>query len=68
MSFTQSQLDALDAMIASGVLEADYDGKRIRYRSMDDLLKARARVADELAAQAGQRSVRFVNPTYDRGT
>ena len=67
MSFSQTQLDALDSMIASGVLEADYDGQKIRYRSMDELLRARQRVADAINAAAGNRRPRHVNPTFDRG-
>ncbi len=37
MSYTQSQLDALEAAYASGVLTVEYDGKRITYNSRDDL-------------------------------
>jgi roadblock/LC7 domain-containing protein len=52
MAFTAAQLAALDAAIASGELMVQYDGKRVEYRSMDDLLKARAFVAAQLEAQA----------------
>lgn len=42
MAFTQAQIDALDAAIAANVLTVEYDGERVTYRSMDELLKARA--------------------------
>lgn len=40
MAFTVAQLTALEQAIASGALEATYDGKTVKYRSMDDLRKA----------------------------
>ncbi|MCU0909805.1 MAG: hypothetical protein MUE98_00230 [Rhodobacteraceae bacterium] len=67
MSYTQAQLDALDAAIASGVLSAEYDGKRLTYRSMAELISARNTVAKGLAAQAGSLVTRHVNPVFDRG-
>jgi hypothetical protein len=64
-SFTQAQLDALEAMIATGVLESEYDGKRIKYRSMNELIRAR----DAVRAGLGNAAPRIthVNPTYDPG-
>ena len=41
MAFTQTQLDAIDAAIASGELKITFDGREIVYRSIADLLKAR---------------------------
>jgi antirestriction protein ArdC len=64
MSFSQAQLDALDAAIASGALRVTYDGQTVEYRSIDDLMKARALVVRE---RAGARR-NFYNPAYDRGT
>ena len=49
MAFSQTQLDAIDAAIASGELVVQYDGKRVEYRSMADLLRARAVITAELA-------------------
>lgn len=67
MSFSQAELDALDRMIASGVLEAEYDGKRMKYDSFAQLRNRRRMIADALAAETGQRPARFTNPTFDRG-
>lgn len=45
---TQEQLNAIDAALASGEKVIQYNGKRIEYRSIDELLKARQVVAAEL--------------------
>ncbi len=50
MAFTQSDLDAINEAIASGALEVRYQDKLTRYRGIDDLLKAKAVIEDELAA------------------
>lgn len=56
MALTQNDLDALDAAIAAAELEVQLEGRRVKYRSTDELLKARAHVAEVLAA--GQRPAR----------
>ena len=54
MSLNQSHLDALDAAIASGTLEVEYQGRRVRYQSTSALLAARNHVAEQVkAATAG---------------
>jgi len=45
MAATQADLDSLDRALASGELEVTIDGRRTIYRSVDDLLKARANLA-----------------------
>lgn len=53
MAFTSQDLAAIDAAISSGELSIrSADGKLVTYRSVDELLKARALVAQSLAAQA----------------
>ena len=64
MALSQSDLDALDTAIASAELEVEVDGRRIRYRTIDELQKARAHVATVLAGDAssvgnGGRPVAF---------
>lgn len=66
-SFSQAQLDALNGMIASGVLKAEYDGNRIEYRSMADLIRARDVVQKGLAGSTATR-ITHVNPIFSRGT
>jgi hypothetical protein len=50
--FTQAHLDAIDEAIAGGYAEVRYDDKTVRYQSMSDMLKARALIANSLAAAA----------------
>lgn len=64
-SFTQGQLDALEAMIAGGVLESEYDGRRIKYRSLNELIRARDTVKGALQSSAPR--ITHVNPTFDPG-
>ena len=66
MSYTQTQLDALDAAMASGALRVTYDGKTTEYRSIDELVRARAIVLKALQPTLGRAT--HANPTYSRGT
>jgi hypothetical protein len=52
MAVTQTQLDALDAAIAKGVLTIRDGEKTITYRSVDDMLAARAALVSLMATQA----------------
>ncbi len=63
--FTQSQLDKLNAMIASGVLRSEYDGQRIEYRSMAELIRARDTVRAGIGSTAER--VTHINPVYSKG-
>ena len=51
MSFTQDQLNALDAAIATGALIVHYGDKYIRYQTTADMIKARDLLRDQLAGQ-----------------
>jgi hypothetical protein len=37
MAYTQAQLDALKKAYASGALEVEYNGRRVRYRSLNEM-------------------------------
>lgn len=50
MAFTQTQLDALEAAIASGTLEVRTGDKSVRYQSMAELINARDLIRDQLNA------------------
>ncbi len=56
MPFTQEQLDALDAAIASGTQEVRFQDRTVVYRSMKDLLAARTLIVNAL----GQNLVRQI--------
>jgi hypothetical protein len=50
MAFTQTQLEALEAALASGTLRVSFEGRSLEYRSIDELKKAIAEVKAALAA------------------
>jgi len=59
MSFTTSDLTAIERAIASGELVVQYADKRIEYRSVAQLRQAREMIRGELeAAAAGAASAR----------
>lgn len=58
MALTQADLDALDRAIASSTLEVQLDGRRVKYRSMDELIKARGHVASQISAASGRGGFR----------
>lgn len=53
MAWTQADLDALDAAIATGAIEVEHPvtGK-VRYRSLQDMMRVRQNIADALAGNA----------------
>lgn len=63
MAFSQTDLDALDAAIASGALKVRYNDREVQYQSLADLLKARALVASSIGS--GGRSC--VYPVHSKG-
>ena len=68
MALSQTDLDALDRAIATGELEVEYDGMRRRYRSIGELMQARAHVASVLSGAGSQnaagRPAVFYRPTF----
>jgi len=49
-TYTEADLAAVRAAIASGELSVMHNGRRVEYRSIDDLLKAERRITEGLAA------------------
>lgn len=58
MAHTTADLDAIKAAIASGEQSVEVAGRKVVYRSVDDLRKARDDIAAELAAEVDTSSVR----------
>ena len=58
MAHTQTDLDAIKAAIASGEQSVEVGGRKVVYRSVDDLRKARDDIAAELASAASTSGVR----------
>lgn len=54
MAYTQADLEKLDRAIAGSQLEVQYDGKRVKFRSTAELLRARAHVERELSKGKGR--------------
>ena len=59
MAWTQDQLDAIEAAIASGELTVRFGDRMVTYRSMDELLRARDVIRDGLAQQSGSAKERY---------
>jgi hypothetical protein len=59
MAWTQAQLDAVEAAIASGELTVRFGDRTVTYRSMDELLQARGVIKDSMAAESGTATDRF---------
>jgi len=55
MSFTQTDLDNINAAIATGELTVSVAGRTVTYRSIDELLKARSLILAELAVATSPR-------------
>lgn len=64
-NFTQEQLDAIEAAIASGTLEVSYSDKRVKYRSMSELLQARNMIRQALGLTDGSKRVYM---EHEKGT
>lgn len=58
MAHTTADLDAIKAAIASGEQSVEVDGRKVVYRSVDDLRKARDDIAAELAIETAASAVR----------
>lgn len=54
-TYTQAHLDNLREMAASGITEASYDGKVIKYRSLDELLRAIATIERALGLSGSRQ-------------
>lgn len=48
MAYSSSDLTAVQRAIAKGELEVEFSDRRVRYRSVDELLKAEARITAAL--------------------
>lgn len=62
MALTQADLDALDAAIASGTLEVEFDGRRQRFQTTASLIAARdhvSRIVNQAQNSRGPRVFGF---------
>ncbi len=65
--YTETQRAALQAALTSGAMTVEYDGKRVTYRSIDEIKKALDEVNRDLNSQAGTPSPRQFRVTSAKG-
>ncbi len=59
MAVTQADIDNLEAALMSGELEVEYDGKKVTYRSVGELIGALKYARDQLQPAAGYTLAEF---------
>lgn len=71
MALTQTDLDNINTAIATGEMTVEFNGRRVTYRSMAELERAKTHVQGELARTAqttsSPRSVYQFRMTTARG-
>lgn len=69
MAFTQADIDNLDEAISAGEKTVEVNGRKVEYRSLDEMLKARRYIMAVLSGKAGRRRNPLfgVRTVIDRG-
>ena len=57
MAFTLIQLEKLQEAIAIGALEVEYADKKVKYHSLNDMLRIMALMKQELGVASGSKRV-----------
>lgn len=65
MAFSQTQLDAIEEAIASGSDSVSFDGKSVRYKSLDDMMRVRGILRRALGIDPSRSTTVLV--AHDRG-
>jgi hypothetical protein len=60
MAYTQEQLDALRAALASGLRRVRFENREVEYRSIDEIKAAIAAAEAELSEKPVMRQIRVV--------
>ena len=66
-TYTLVQYQALVEAIAIGALEVEYDGKRVKYRSLANMLELKRSIERDLGLEPGTSKNRASYPAYDSG-
>ncbi|WP_281645553.1 hypothetical protein [Parendozoicomonas sp. Alg238-R29] len=66
MAYTQADLDAIEEAIASGEWIVEIDGRKVQYRSINQLQDAHRFISRKLARQKRRRTM-AVTMTVDKG-
>ncbi len=64
MAYSETQLEALEAALASGMLRVSFEGRSVEYRSVEELKKAIAEVKAAMAASDPVRPRSRIVRTY----
>ena len=67
MAFTQADLDTINKAIGNGALEVRFADRTVTYRSMEELLKAKANIEAELSSAGTTPMVRQIRPIVTSG-
>ena len=68
MAFTQDDLTAINDAIATGELEVQFaDGKRVRYRSINELMRAKQHIENSISTADGKAPRRGVRLNVNKG-
>lgn len=67
MAFTSADLTAIETAIASGELSVQYADRRVQYRSVDELLRARETIAKAIDSASGRRRPRQFRVNVSKG-
>ena len=69
MAFTAADLTAIETAIKSGELEVEYQDRRVKYRSITELMKAYAVITNAVnePASVGSRKAKQVRFAAKRG-
>ena len=68
MAFTQDDLDVINEAIATGELEVQFaDGKRVRYRSVEQLMNSKQHIENEIFKESGKPPRRGVRVNVCKG-
>lgn len=62
MAFTTADLTVIETAIASGTLSVQFSDRRVQYRSLDELIKARDMIKEGIANPSGSSA--SVRSTY----
>jgi thiamine monophosphate synthase len=67
MPWISSDLEALEAAIKSGVREVQYRDRRVTYHSLDEMLKLRQLMREEVAGGTELGNVRTTLASFTKG-
>lgn len=65
MAYTQTDIDNLEAALATGVLTVEYAGRRTTFRSQAEMLQQLQRMKDAAAPRSS--APRFSDTIFERG-